>query len=334
MRENILFLSLLFLFLILIAESMLRIFGYHPWMPVYIEDEVIYKPYSPFYQDTLLGYRMHKGNFYITYNNEFTFFITINDHGYRITKLDSINFRNKKKICFLGDSFTLGSGLNDNETYPYIIQDSLFGYNVMNYAIPGYGVANIFNQIMYEVPPDSGDILIYAYFNQHNNRYERKVLKMLYAQPKLMGSMGYIVFSNDKEGRLIAEFQPYNYKMYLLSPYSSIINLLEDGKNILLDRSANLKSQSFAFEAIKRIDIACRKRGATFILAGIQRGDGTEKMLDFCKSNDILNVDIAVDLNDNTYNQMPYDNHPNAFSNKIFAQRIMDFLKKKRLIDI
>jgi hypothetical protein len=50
-------------------------------------------------------------------------------------------------------------------------------------------------------------------------------------------------------------------------------------------------------------------------------------MLDFCKNNGILALDISVDLTDSNFNQMPYDDHPNALSNRIFANRIFMFMK-------
>lgn len=46
----------------------------------------------------------------------------------------------KKRILFLGDSFTFGDEVNDNENYPYFVQQFLgTSYEVMNMGMNGYG---------------------------------------------------------------------------------------------------------------------------------------------------------------------------------------------------
>jgi lysophospholipase L1-like esterase len=269
----------------------------------------------------------------ITYSQRHTFYIQINQQGYRVTSHNNMNCdKGKKRIMIFGDSFTQGSGLNDHQTYPFIIQDSLKNYFVQNYGISGYGVANVHKLLTEKYLPDSGDICIYSYFFQHNNRYERRVLKMMYAHPEVMGSLGYLLL-REKDGAIVHEFVLYDYNMCFLSSYSALANLIEDKWNNYLDTKENIESEKLAYKAVNDMNEICKNNGANFVLAGIQSQDGTEKMLEHCKALGIRFLDISVNLNDTTFNQMPYDNHPNAKSNQIFAERIIKYLRTNSLIE-
>jgi hypothetical protein len=332
MMKNILLSLFSIAVFLLVTEITLRYAGYEPWKPIPIEDDVVYKPTPPFAPDTALGYKMIPGSCEISYGGEYTFTINTDSNGYRFTSKESEKHANKRKIKIFGDSFTQGSGLNDHETYPYLLQDSLENFSINNYGVSGYGVANIHRLICDFEKPDSGDIYVYAYFFQHNNRFERRVLKMAYAQPQIMGSLGYIIL-DEKNGKIQSRYQPYNYKMFFISKYSAIANLAEDAFNNFFDGKDNSKYFSIAYKAIRDMDEICKERGATFILAGIQREDGTEKMINRCKDSGIKCVDISVDLNLNEYNQMPYDNHPNAYSNRLFANRLLNYFRDNSLIN-
>ena len=45
----------------------------------------------------------------------------------------------KKRILILGDSFTFGIGVSDNETYPYYMEKMSSGLEVLNFGVSGYG---------------------------------------------------------------------------------------------------------------------------------------------------------------------------------------------------
>lgn len=305
-------------------ELVMRTMGFKPWSPIPVQDDIVFQPFNPIYGDTTLGYCMKPGKFQITYNNEYSFRVTHNQDGYRIVRPpnESVNTFKKKRIMILGDSFTHGSGLNDNETYPWLLQSKIKGYDVYNLGISGYGVANVLVQISNYFMPDSGDICIYSYFFQHNNRYERSVLKMIYAQPQMMGAMGYLCLTDSNS----VVYKPYNYNMWLFSPHSALSNFSEDKYNRWVDNKENKNSFINAKKAVAFINNYCKKRGAVFILAGIRQKDGTKKMLDFCNNHGIPCIDISVDLDNPDFNQMPYDDHPNAYSNMIFTERIHCYL--------
>ena len=45
----------------------------------------------------------------------------------------------KEKIIFIGGSITQGWAVNDNESFPFIIQAKYPYYKVYNYGVGGYG---------------------------------------------------------------------------------------------------------------------------------------------------------------------------------------------------
>ena len=64
---------------------------------------------------------------------------SIGDDGFRITSPQThSNFR----INFFGCSFTIGEGLNDNETLPHFVNASLPGASVKNFGFHGWGAHN------------------------------------------------------------------------------------------------------------------------------------------------------------------------------------------------
>jgi len=58
------------------------------------------------------------------------------DHGERITSLQP---RSGPMIVATGCSFTFGQGVNDQDTWPWLLQEQLPNYHVVNVAAMGYG---------------------------------------------------------------------------------------------------------------------------------------------------------------------------------------------------
>ncbi|MFC3866994.1 hypothetical protein [Helicobacter equorum] len=61
---------------------------------------------------------------------------TTNDFGYR--KTPNSNLDSTHCLIFFGDSFTIGEGLNDDQTLPYFLNQDL-NFKVFNFGFHGYG---------------------------------------------------------------------------------------------------------------------------------------------------------------------------------------------------
>ena len=120
------------------------------------------------------GFYLYPGVYNYTYTND--------EHARRITSNDKSGTNFNKTIMLIGDSFTYGIGVNDQETFAYQLQDKLksSGVKVINGGTPGKGTdyALKYYQVFKEdVKPDM--VIYMSHFNdvQDNFReyyYERK----------------------------------------------------------------------------------------------------------------------------------------------------------------
>jgi hypothetical protein len=71
----------------------------------------------------------------------YSFVYTINEYGYRGPAVPISNHYERKNIVVLGDSYSFGTGVNDGEEYPAVLQRALGPeYNVINLGCGGFGL--------------------------------------------------------------------------------------------------------------------------------------------------------------------------------------------------
>lgn len=76
-----------------------------------------------FEKDDLLPYSLRKNSVGGLKTKEFNFHVSINSLGYRDEEFN-LNQR-KKRILVIGDSFTFGYGVNNDESYPALLNNLL-----------------------------------------------------------------------------------------------------------------------------------------------------------------------------------------------------------------
>lgn len=101
---------------------------------------------------------------------------------------------NKLRILVIGDSFTFGEGVSDNETYSYYLQQMLPGTEVINFGIHGYGHDQMLIYLKEEGIKYNPDIVILGYL------YGDNIRNMLdfyyYAKPKFELENGKLKLTN------------------------------------------------------------------------------------------------------------------------------------------
>jgi len=71
----------------------------------------------------------------------YSFVYTINEYGYRGPAVPISNHYERKNIVVLGDSYSFGTGVNDGQEYPAVLQRALEPeYNVINLGCGGFGL--------------------------------------------------------------------------------------------------------------------------------------------------------------------------------------------------
>ncbi len=130
-------------------EIFLRAIGYLPFSPRNYAS--IFRNPSVYQDDNLLGWRLIPGEHTflpITSQARETQALVLQD-GSRATYAPHHSRRlpPQGNILFVGDSFTFGDGLNDHETYPWLVQENLPEYSVHNFGVPGYGTCQIYKSL-------------------------------------------------------------------------------------------------------------------------------------------------------------------------------------------
>ena len=105
---------------------------------------------SPFFRvDPQLGYQPLPGSYTVTYSkkeaqkwSKLRIRVTINGDGSRWTgnSADPI----KPSIFIFGDSFVFGEGVNDEQTFSFLLQEAMPNYNVRLFAAGGYSLTQAF----------------------------------------------------------------------------------------------------------------------------------------------------------------------------------------------
>jgi hypothetical protein len=136
------------------------------------ERETTSKP-EPFrIPDSLHGYRIANGHFEVTYRKRhfdsmqlFKHYVTINPDGDRyVGEPDSPTERD---VYVFGDSFIFGEGVNDEQTFTYLLQSRFRNTRFHLYANPGHSLSNAylnFQRLAKKIGKEDIVILGYAQF--------------------------------------------------------------------------------------------------------------------------------------------------------------------------
>jgi hypothetical protein len=228
-----------------------------------------------------------------------------------------------------GDSFTYGWGINDADTYSWLLQERLPAYEVVNFGVDGYGTVQSLIQFRDALQTKKPKVVVLAYAGFHDERNSflgdrRKLLANFNKLGPVMHPYAWL----DKQGHLQYAMAKIQYSEFPLARYSALVNFLDDTYN----RLEPILYQSHAVSEALVLEMArlARENNAKFLLVGITKDNRVPKMLEFARKNGIPGADISVELsNENT--NYPYDGHPNASANRKMADTLEGFLRAELL---
>jgi hypothetical protein len=335
-RKKILFVlvlnTLLLLLFVIASEFALRRKGLTPW--INYPANVVSMSASTYYKNhPTLGYITEPGEFGFTLTGGRTFKTTQLSNGLRITHpLNTYPSTAKKEIWIFGCSQTFGWALNDEETFPWLVQEKFTGYEVVNFGVGAY--SNVQSLIQFREALESGKkpavvILAYGSFHDERNTLTRAWLKTRASFGEWKVTLPYMRWSRNGKPELL--YQPLEYHAIPLARYSALANFLDDTYDRALESSYHSHEVSKAI--IEEFFDICKAHGIVFVVAGIFGSPATAEMLDYCQGKGMMAVDISVDMTikENTY--LPYDGHPSAIANRQFAQKLNSFLCSKVMIE-
>jgi hypothetical protein len=118
-----------------------------------------------FGRDDALGFIMFPGRFFITEHNagrSHVFYLTVNERGERATSYATSHA--PRRILLTGDSGMFGWGVDDEDTFAWLLQTRLPEYDVRNMSLTSYSTVHALLQLR-QLEPQAGpdDIVVLVY---------------------------------------------------------------------------------------------------------------------------------------------------------------------------
>lgn len=315
------FLSLLAGVFLLSAEFVVRWKGVRPWVPR--EEKVISvepggRLVTP---QPILGYTYIPGRFTVTLADGYSFVMTHLPNSLRVTQpLDDYSGASEKpEIWVFGCSYTHGWSLNDEETYPWLLQQRLQDYQIVNFGVGGYGT--IHSLLQYRdalgLKRPKLAILAYAGFHDERNTLARTWRKVAAPNSKLESlKLPYALLADDGGlqyhlGTDIVYTEFPGMKQLALSHYVEGHWNAAEGKL--------LQSHQVSEALIMEMARLSQEHQVKFLVAVISPD---QQMLKFVDQHGIPTVDISVDRKLREYQNLPHDPHPSAAANRLYADKL------------
>jgi hypothetical protein len=301
-----------------------RFKGFKPFTVAKIQTTV--EPGGRFFTNhPTLGYRQLAGEFRVTLISNYTFKATHGADSLRITHPPRpTNSAPRPEIWVMGCSYTHGWSLNDEETFPWLIQAKLPQYEVVNFGVNGYGTLHSmiqFQEFLKTRSKPAVVVVAYAAFHDERNTFVRSRRKAVVPYNQL-GLLQQPYARLGSDGQLQHFLEPVEYAEFPLMRYSAFINFIEEKYDLLEER--RVRSQQVTRAIVREFAELCRSKGVQFVVAGITRD--AMPLLDFCRDQKIPCVDIAVNLTIEGMRNNPYDDHPSARANREYAEKLEGYL--------
>ena len=231
----------------------------------------------------------------------------------------------RPEIWIFGCSFTHGWSLNDDETYPWLLQDRLPEYELVNFGVSGYGTLHALLQMREVLVRTRPRLAVLAYASFHNvrNTFLRSRQKAVVTSSRL-GPLVQPYARLDATGALKYSMATREYREFPLMRRSALAHYLEMAWNELESRGAH--SDLVTQQLVLEIDRATRENGTRLVVALIVRNPAMRAFLD---EHRIPNIDISVDLRKKENTNKPHDGHPSALANRRYADALETFLRAR-----
>jgi hypothetical protein len=336
-KKDLLYLVYILLVLLPCLEIALLILGYRPYRQVDFKIEST--PDNCLIPHPSLGFALHPGTFRVTINKGLTYYATHGTDSLRITSFAEEPSAELPAIWFLGCSYTYGMGLDDSLTFPFLVNKNLSSFSVKNFGVPGYGTVQGYLQLKQQLvahAPPAWVMVNYADFHE-----ERNALTPAYRRDLFMGyqrsnaavstrmktaAIPYVTTTVAGEQIRFCSWDSIYHNWQYRETFASV-NFLQDVSDQRQSRKIDkMKASLFIFQELKAL---CDLHQIRLLVTGITPSSETKQMLEILKKQGIETLDMSVDLSKEDYRNAPYDDHPNAKANAIFAKRITLFLSNQ-----
>lgn len=315
--------------LLVCTEIVLRISGYQPYdLSKLPQPSVKVSPGNKYFQkDSLLGYRNLPGKFRVRLKDTLDFVTCHNEETNRMTSsIENDSLSRRPELWFFGGSYTHGWSINDEETFPWLVQSELKDFKVENFGVIGYGTIHFYLQLkksLQERQKPKMVVINHAYFHLERNLFifERRRLLDSWS---FLGPLQQPYAKVDFMANISLSQTDFVYHPWSLSRYSSLCRFIQTGVENFTDW-INRKHEVAIIEYLfKEIESLCRLHQVDLLIANLTEGGYPIEV--FCLENEIPFVDLSIDLNKKENTNEPIDGHPSAKANELYADKLMSFL--------
>jgi hypothetical protein len=262
----------------------------------------------------------------------YTFKVTHLDNALRVTHpLDTYNAtRPKDEIWIFGCSFTHGWTLNDEETYPWLLQQRWPEVEIVNFGVSGYGTLQSllqFQAALAERRPPKLAIIAYASFHDQRNTLLRLRSKQMVPWNKL-GPISQPYAWLTPTGDLHYAMTELTYRELPLMRSSALVHLLETAYNHKVENHF-YQSHEVSKALIKEFAQLAETHDIPVLVAGLLSDPLTKDTLAYARAQGLMTADISVNLAQPGNRNLPHDPHPSAATNAQYAQKLEAFLRSK-----
>jgi hypothetical protein len=303
-----------------VGEVGLRLTGHRPWNPAAHEMAQSVEPGGTLHQpDADLGYAPLPGGPYTVVQRALSWHTSHGAPGRRVTRpAGGPPPAGVPGTWIFGDSHTYGWGLEDHQTYAWLLQQRHPDWEVTNFGTGGYSTVHGLIQLERELAAGARPaVVVVAYASFHDGRnahlaQNRKAwIHNTARYPALPGAWL-------ERGELRYGMRTIRYDAWLLEQHSALVNWLRDKWNKAEILRAQPEKVSRA--VIRRMGEICATRGITFVVAGIFPNQRTRDVLAWAGKQGFTTVDIAVPRIPE--NILAGDGHPSAHANTQFADKL------------
>lgn len=234
-------------------------------------------------------------------------------------------------ISFYGCSNTFGWGLDDQATYPWLVQSDRPDHRVHNYGVSGYSLYQMLLRMEQTIERDKPAVVVLGFSPGLEARSisDHHYLRILSEQGGTPPSCLSVEGKNGK--RSLKRFGLEAYKHLPLSDKSPLIKLVERRLNRLLyaGRAKGDARRKTTEHLLLLMENLCKKHGAIFLVQYLVANTGYREFLHQTGMNwapGPVDLDQCDQAGNYRYRLAPFDGHPNPPANREFAKALAPVL--------
>jgi lysophospholipase L1-like esterase len=280
----------------------------------------------------VLGYALRPGSFEVTLASGLRFHATHDAERHRATSAaarggDAGGPDPGSEIWIFGDSFSYGWALDDEETYPWLLQSAFPRRRVVNFAVGGYGTLHALLQLEAALearPRPALVVLAHNFFLDPRNTFSR-LRRREVAPWNRLGPIAHPLARIAPDGGVVLGSATVEYRELPGMRRFALANLAATAWDLLDDR--RLESGEVTRRLLARFVTAAGAGATPVVVATLEASPANAPTLAYAASLGARSVDVSVDLRLRENTNLPYDGHPSALAQRRYAQRLAPVIR-------